>query len=310
MIVAFNGKVTEANHAVVSVSDHGFLYGMGLFETFRTYGGEPFLLERHFDRLQAGCEQLGMMWSRPTREKAQELIDRMLAALGCHDAYIRWSVSAGEAPLGLPAEPYYEKASEIVYMKPLPAIPEGLYERGRPLQQLKLARAGSELGGTAPRLKSFHYMNSILGKRELANYSWAKGAEGLFLNHEGFLSEGLVSNLFFMKNGVLKTPDVCTGALPGITRAKVLELAGELGIATEIGLFRWEDLLEADEAFMTNSVQELVPVSMLFDTEGTRTDLPSVADAVTARLLEGYRSQAHKSERGDEPSSWTIIEPI
>ncbi len=297
MIVILNGQMMDEKQAVVPVTDHGFLYGIGLFETFRTYGGEPFLLERHFDRMEAGCRQLVLGWSRPDRERAIRLLDEARRAGGWDDVYVRWSVSAGSAPLGLPAGlEGYEHVNEIIYVKPLPTFPQGLYAYGRPLQKLSLPRADSELGPNTPRLKSFHYMNSIAGKREMLSYPWAAGAEGLFLTKEGWLSEGLVSNLCFIRGGTLCTPDSGTGALPGITCGLVLELAQAEGIRAETGYYRWEELAQADEVFVTNSIQELVPITSLWDEHGARTVIGSgAAGPITCRLQGAYRERQRRS---------------
>jgi 4-amino-4-deoxychorismate lyase len=111
-------------------------------------------------------------------------------------------------------------------------------------------------------------MNNILAKRELSNYPWAVGAEGLFLNGAGYAAEGIVSNMFFIRDGICHTPHLDTGILPGITRALVIELAELAGVTVEKGLYSWEDILAADEIFITNSIQEIVPITTLFNVEG------------------------------------------
>nr|WP_170318308.1 aminodeoxychorismate lyase [Paenibacillus thalictri] len=288
MIVLLNGKLIDEQKAVVSVYDHGFLYGMGLFETFRTYGGEPFLLERHVRRLEAGCRDLGIGYTPDAGEIAWS-VRSLLEANHLKDAYIRWTVTAGEGILGLPAGEY-DQPNVIGYIKELPAVNIQPDAPGKTLQLLKLRRNSPE---GEVRHKSLHYMNNILGKRELSAYTWAKQAEGLFLDERGYVAEGLVSNLFFIKNGVCCTPSLDTGILPGITREFVLELAESRGMRTEQGLYRWEELLEADEVFMTNSIQEIVPVTSIYDTAGTERIIGSrQAGAVTAHLLEQYRAAA------------------
>lgn len=254
-----NGKVVAKEQAVVSVFDHGFLYGIGLFETMRTYGGVPFRLGQHLDRLANGCRRLGIRYT-PDEGEVRRLIRDLLAANGLADGYVRFSVSAGEGPLGLP-DGAYTAPETIVYCKPLPATPAR-----KPLQLLKLRRNTPE--GTV-REKSFHYMNNVLARRELAHYPWAAGAEGLFLNDDGWVAEGVVSNVFFVTGGVLHTPDLATGILPGITRAEVMRLAAEAGITVREGLYAPEELWRAEELFVTNSVQEVVPVDTVYDPAGT-----------------------------------------
>ncbi len=264
MIVGVNGRCVPEDQAVVSVFDHGFLYGIGLFETFRTYQGVPMLLERHMDRLAAGCEQLEIR-CRPDPPSVKRHIRELLAANGLADGYIRYSVSAGMQPLGLPSGEYAEP-TVIVYAKALPAAAASYADApGKPLQLLRLRRNTPE---SDVRMKSFHYMNNVLAKRELASYAWAAQAEGLFLDHNSNVAEGIVSNLFFARGGTLCTPSLGTGILPGITRGHVLELADRLGIPAEEGHFTLEDLCQADEIFLTNSIQELVPVTVVTGLHG------------------------------------------
>ncbi|WP_088834932.1 aminodeoxychorismate lyase [Paenibacillus tyrfis] len=286
MKIDLNGNVIEEQKAVVSVYDHGFLYGMGLFETFRTYGGRPFLLEWHLERLAAGCRELDIRYV-PDSDGLQARIRRLLEANELEDAYFRFTVTAGTDMLGLPAEPY-KHPTEILYVKSLPSIDSSVYTEGKPLQLLESRRNSPE--GTI-RHKSLHYMNNILAKQELRRYPWAAQAEGLLLDAQGFLSEGIVSNLFFMRGGALHTPSAETGLLPGITRRYVMTVARETGISVSEGLYRWEDLTGADEVFLTNSIQEIIPVTKLFDREGiAHTVGDGTAGPVTAKLLSRYRN--------------------
>ncbi|GGG87846.1 aminodeoxychorismate lyase [Paenibacillus radicis (ex Gao et al. 2016)] len=258
MKIGFNGAVKKAEEAVISIYDHGFLYGMGLFETFRTYGGRPYLLERHLQRLAEGCEQLGIRYTAD-QEALQLLLAELLRENELNEAYIRLTVSAGTGELGLQTGDY-ERPSELLLMKALPPVSEALYRSGKELRLLSTARNTPE---GAVRLKSLHYMNNMIAKRELAASGAAANAEGLMLTADGKLAEGIVSNLFYAKNGKVYTPSVDTGILPGITRAKVMELALEAGFEVEEGHFRYGELLAADEVWMTNSIQELVPITSI-----------------------------------------------
>jgi 4-amino-4-deoxychorismate lyase len=287
-----NGRIIDEQQATVSVLDHGFLYGMGLFETFRTYGGRPFLLNEHMDRLRRGCEELGIAYD-PVIEDVAVVIQELLEANQLTDAYVRWTVTGGAGILGLPAEPY-NKPTIVCYMKELPPRKPEADESGKPIQLLQLRRNSPE--GTI-RHKSLHYMNNILGKKELGNYPWLVGrqAEGLFLDGGGHLAEGLVSNLFFIdaKREVVRTPSLLTGILPGITRDAVMELAEQGGYRVEQGLYTWEELKQADEIFLTNSIQEIVPVTELFDIDGARSEISSGRiGPVTRKLLDDYRRLA------------------
>jgi 4-amino-4-deoxychorismate lyase len=292
MIISLNGSLCDEREAMVSVYDHGFLYGMGLFETFRTYQGKAFLLQKHLERLEQGCRELSIELNAQVLYWTQQ-VSLLLAANHLEDGYFRLSVSAGTELLGLPSEPYHDPTI-ILYVKPLPASDKQLYVNGKALQLLRLRRNSPE---GAMRLKSFHYMNNILAKRELALYPWARGAEGLFLNEDGALAEGIVSNLFFIKQSKCCTPQLSTGILPGITRELVIEIAVQMGLSVQQGLYSWEDLVAADEIFMTNSIQELAPVSTLFNLDGEKQEISQGRiGKITEDLLREYHRLTKMSD--------------
>jgi len=278
--VALNGQLVDKEQAVVSVYDHGFLYGIGLFETMRTYGGVPFRLGLHLQRLADGCRRLGIRYA-PDEAEIRGLIRDLLRANGLADGYVRFSVSAGEGPLGLP-DAEYESPVQVIHCKPLPPAPER-----KVLQLLRLRRNTPE---GIVREKSFHYMNNVLARRELAGYPWAPGAEGLFLTVDGHVAEGVVSNVFFVEGGVLCTPSLEAGILPGITRGEVLRLAAEAGIETREGMYAPERLWRAEEVFVTNSVQELVPVHAIYDENGS-VRWSGGPHPVTEQLRSAYRNE-------------------
>lgn len=309
MKLLLDAQLKDSREAVISVYDHGFLYGMGLFETFRTYGGKPWLLREHAERLAEGCAALGIAY-RPDPAAMAEGVARLLEANSLADAYIRWSVSAGSGEVGLPAGEYAQPR-EIVYAKPL-AQDDPSARSGKALRLLRLRRTRPELGEL--RLKSFHYMNNIAAKRELQSGGAAASTEGLFLNERDEVVECLVSNVFWMRDGELRTPSLDTGPLAGVTRSCVLGLARRLGIPCREGKYGWDELMQADEVFVTNSIHELVPVIALEAPDGTRAGLGTSAssdrsaaggDAVhtaaagpfTWRLMSAYRAAA---EKGDE----------
>ncbi|GKU77044.1 aminotransferase class IV [Paenibacillus sp. L3-i20] len=297
MKVGFNGSIVEASEAVISVYDHGFLYGLGLFETFRTYKGRPYLIERHMERLQLGCAELGIKF-RMSIEEVEDWARRLLAENGLYDGYIRLTVSAGEDVLGLPSSDY-ERPNAFMLVKELPIVRDVDLFWGRELRMLRTKRNTPE---SSIRFKSLHYMNNILAKRELLGLSKREekdesyippmpGAEGLMLSEAGWLTEGIVSNLFFVSDGVIRTPAIETGILPGVTRQKVLELAADAGYRTEEGLYTWESLVEGDEIWMTNSIQELVPITTLTDTSFQQIIISSgEAGEITRSLLALYRA--------------------
>ncbi|MGX1266532.1 4-amino-4-deoxychorismate lyase [Rossellomorea marisflavi] len=248
MYIYLNGQIMHRDEARISPFDHGFLYGMGLFETFRTYGGHPFLIGDHLDRLSRSLQDMKIHCALP-ESKVMGIVKDLLKRNGWDDAYCRLNISGGPGEIGLPSSPY-EDPTIILFQKPLPdkgaASKEGVF--------LSLARNTPETG---ERLKSHHYLNNLAGKREVGP---SLGKEGIFLTEEGWICEGVTSNLFWMKDDVLYTPAVGTGLLNGITRRFIIALAGKAGLRVREGYYKKEDLLEADEIFFTNSVQEVVPV--------------------------------------------------
>lgn len=249
MYLYLNGDVVHSREAAISPFDHGYLYGMGVFETFRTYDGHPFLLKDHLNRLSQGLNELNIA-ADLDEEKIRRSISELLEKNELNDAYCRFNVSGGAGDIGLKTTPY-ENPTVILFQKELPPI--------KPLREkegvfLSLRRNTPETG---ERLKSHHYLNNMAAKREIGP---SLDQEGIFLTKEGHLCEGITSNLFWVKNGELFTPSVDTGLLNGITRRFTLALSYQLDMPVREGLFGKEELLEADEVFFTNSVQEIIPV--------------------------------------------------
>ncbi|CAM3970066.1 aminodeoxychorismate lyase [Mesobacillus zeae] len=272
MYMYINEQIIEEKKASISPFDHGFLYGLGLFETFRVYRGHPFLLDDHLARLNAGLEQIGIS-SFYKREDILPLLARLLSANRLENAYIRLNVSAGPHEVGLRLEPY-ESPNLLIFVKPLGDAPE-LTEKTA--VSLNLRRNTPEGEG---RLKSHHYLNNVLAKKEIGD---APGTEGVFLTEEGFLAEGVVSNLFWLKSGTLYTPSLETGILNGITRQFVMKLAECSGFKIETGFYRTGDISGVEEVFLTNSIQEIVAVRSFFGT-----GMPGRNGQAVKRLHEQY----------------------
>lgn len=285
MVIYMNGRFLAEEQASVSIYDHGFMYGMGLFETMRTYGGVPFLWDRHLIRLQNDCERLSIAWNFDSNELLAA-VQELLVRNHLEEAYLRLAVSAGNGAIGLPTEAY-EEPNLIIYVKALPGS-KPWEASARHLQKLALSRNTPEAG---QRMKSFHYMNNILAKRELIQYPWAANAEGLFLDGKGFVAEGMVTNLFFVASDVLHTPHLDTGILPGITRKFIMDLAARLRLQVDEGFYTWRQLQEAEEVFLTNSVQGIVPVVKLWDTTGQQTDIgQGTPGRLSSMLHEQYQT--------------------
>ncbi|WP_017729475.1 aminodeoxychorismate lyase [Halalkalibacterium ligniniphilum] len=263
MYLFVNGQVIKEEEAALSPFDHGYMYGVGLFETFRLYEGHPFLLDDHFRRLSKGLASLSIDW-KMEKEQVLDALQALSDANGIKNAYVRWNVSAGIGPLGLYTDTY-SKPTTIVYMKPIPEE-MGTEKTGI---LLKLRRNSPE---GVDRLKSHHYLNNLLAKREIGN---DPTREGIFLSEKGYLAEGIVSNLFWIKGDTVYTPDTDTGILNGITRQFILALCKKNQIPFEIGCYSVEALLEADGAFLTNSIQEVVKLTE-FDGQAFKKEQPFI----------------------------------
>ncbi|MED1467465.1 aminodeoxychorismate lyase [Bacillus salipaludis] len=277
MFIYVNGEIVKKEEASISPFDHGFLYGMGLFETFRIYHGHPFLLDNHIARLNEGLEVLNIE-KRFTRDEVCNALRVLLDANELINAYIRFNVSAGLGEVGLQVEPYREP-SVLIFAKPLPEAGE-MAEKKASLLQLK---RNTPEGLT--RLKSHHYMNNLLAKREIGS---STDVEGIFLTAEGYIAEGIVSNIFWKKGNTVYTPSLGTGILNGITRQFTIKAVKTLGLHLEEGLFGMEDITAAEEIFVTNSIQEIVPIA---EFEGHA--MPGKSGAIVQKLHQHYRESCN-----------------
>jgi len=280
MHVYVNGKIVPAEQATVSVMDHGFLYGIGLFETVRLYQRRLFLWGAHYARLSSGLLALrfAIPWSA---EELAEAIRETAAANQLTDAYVRLSVTGGPEGVGL-VSGGYTRPSLFIFAKPVPPLLEP--PAGKRLVTLSVRRQTAE--GTQ-RFKSHNYLNNALARLEIGG---STDEEGLFLTRDGFLAEGIVSNLFWVQKGRLFTPALETGILGGITRHHVLSLARELGLECEEGWYRPDALQAADEIFLTNSIQEVVPVGQV-----DHHPVPHAYGPLTRRLRAAYRRSVELS---------------
>jgi branched-chain amino acid aminotransferase len=258
MWVYLNDGFVQKEHARVSVFDHGFLYGDGVYETLRAYEGRIFLWERHMARLRRSCELIGL--GLPIRDQAWiPIIAELLVRNGLQDAGLRLTVSRGEGELGI--DPSLCPNPTIVVMaKPVATYTYQQWEQGKVLH-LSSVRRNPELA-QPPQIKALSFLNNILAKKEAVRVG---ADDALMLNMEGYLSECTTSNIFFVKNQQLYTPAVDCGILKGITRDVVIELADKLEVCVEEGRYTMEQLLQADECFITNTGIEIMPVSRIGD---------------------------------------------
>jgi branched-chain amino acid aminotransferase len=289
-IIYLNGQLISCSKAKLSPFDHGFLYGYGLFETMRAYDGHIFRLDSHLTRLRCSAESIGLTHSILTTEEGkQSLKAACMATLEANelkDARLRLTVSAGEGDM-TPDPGTCSSPTILITAQNLVPLPPEKYETG-----FKAAVSFLRRNSQSPlsRLKSTCYMENILARMAAR----AAGCdEAILLNEQRYLAEGSSTNIFLVSNGELITPCFESGVLPGITREAVLEIARNSNIkATE----RWvelNELIEAQEAFVTNSVLELMPLTW-FEGRPIGTGKPG---KLTGDLLFAYRKLVDETLR-------------
>jgi branched-chain amino acid aminotransferase len=255
MFIFMNNTIVPESDAVVSVYDHGFLYGDGIYETMRAYNGVVFMLEKHLARLARSASLTKI--SIPDREYITNAVCGTIEANKLSDAYIRVTVSRGKGPIGLDPD-LCKEPTFVVIAQPFREYPEHLYVNGVKLVIAKTRRNLVE--AISPMIKSLNFLNNIFAKMEAKE----RGAyEAVMLNAEGVLAEGTISNIFFVKEGVLCTPATEVGVLDGITRELVISIAKRTGISVSEGSFSPSDLFSASEVFFTNTTSEIMPVSQV-----------------------------------------------
>lgn len=252
MLCWMNGEYVEHDQLKISPFDHGFLYGAGFFETFRTYQGKLFLFDAHMTRLQEALHHFRIVMPY-SAEELRQVVQTLDEAASGTDGYFRLNVSAGVHDIGL-APSTYTKPNVIVFRKALPPTARGTSKTG---VLLETPRREPE---TSKRYKSHHFLNNIDGRLELPSL---KEHEGVFLTAGGYIAEGVTSNIFWVKGNYLYTPSAETGILLGTTRQLIIDLAKDVGLTVAEGLYSAESLLEADEVFVSNAVQEIVPLHSL-----------------------------------------------
>lgn len=252
--VHLNGKLVPKAEASVSIYDHGFLYGDGAFEGIRVYEGNIFRLDDHLVRLFRSVKAMNMDLCID-HATLREHIAQTVRANGHQTGYVRLSVSRG---VGLGLDPKHMKSPPtiVISTEQLRLYPQEMYEQG-----LEVITASTRVPPAVcidPQVKSLgRYINNIAAKQE-ANRIGA--GEALMLNMEGYVAEATGDNIFLVKNGELSTPPTSQGALPGITRAVVMELAKEMGIECRQSITTLYDVYNADETFLTGTAAEVIPM--------------------------------------------------
>lgn len=278
--IFLNGEFVTKENAKISVYDHGFLYGDGVFEGIRVYSGNIFRMKEHMDRLYRSAKSI-MLNIPYTPEEFTDLVVKTVERNQHESAYIRIVVSRGVGDLGLDPN-NCRGANVVIIVEPLAIFPKHLYETG--LEIVTVATRRNRPDVLSPKVKSLNYLNNILVKIEarLANVN-----EALMLNDQGYVAEGSADNVFIIKDGVFYTPPGYVGALEGITRNAVIDIAGELGYEVKEEPFTRHDVYTADEVFLTGTAAEVIAV--------VKVDGRPIGNGVpgshTKHLLEKFRER-------------------
>ncbi len=254
--VYVDGRLVPKEQAVVSVYDHGLLYGDGVFEGIRVYSKKVFRLKDHIDRLYESARAIRLQIPI-SPEEMTKAVEETVAANGIGDGYVRLVITRGAGSLGLDIR-RTSNPQVIIIADTISLYPEELYEKG--MEIITASTIRNHPGAVSPRIKSLNYLNNILAKIEGTD---AGCPEALMLNHLGHVAECTGDNIFIVKNGVLKTPPTDAGILEGITRNVVLELAVAAGIPVQETTLIRHDVYVADECFLTGSAAEVIPVTKL-----------------------------------------------
>jgi branched-chain amino acid aminotransferase len=256
-LVYLNGNFVPEDQAVVSVFDHGFLYGDGAFEGIRAYDGKIFKLDEHVERLFDSAKAL-MLDIRMSKEEMKNAIIETVKRNGLKDAYIRPVVSRGRGAMGINPKNCNDEPTVVVIASKIKALPEDVYKVGVKAIVASTRRSMAQM--LNPRLKSLNYLVNLFAKLEANN---AGADEAVMLNTNGYVTEGSVDNIFIVKDYTVYTPPVYAGVLKGITRDTIIMIAEDIGLKVKEELFTPFEIYTADECFMTGTAVELAPIVSL-----------------------------------------------
>jgi len=287
MLIYVDGKLLPKDEAKVSVFDHGVLYGDGVFEGIRVYDGNIFKLKEHIERLYESAKTIWLNIPLTPEEMEQATIDTV-AANGLRDAYIRLVVTRGVGDLGIDPDKC-DIPTIFIIVGTITLYPPKFYEEGIPLVTASTRRIPLE--SLDPRIKSCNYLNNILAKIEAKR---AGVPEAIMLNQHGRVAECTADNIFITKNGKLSTPRQTEGALPGVTRETVLELAHEAGLNAKETILGLHDLYNAHECFLTGTGAEIIPVTKI-DGRQIGEGVPGPTTEMLIQLFQELRTRVgHK----------------
>ncbi|MDF2936524.1 MAG: ilvE [Paenibacillaceae bacterium] len=276
--IYLNGEFVTKENAKVSVYDHGFLYGDGIFEGIRLYNGNIFKLKEHLDRLYDSAKSI-MLDIPLSYGEMEEAVAETLRKNALKNGYIRLVVSRGPGDLGLDPR-RSPQAWVIIIAEQLAIYPEEAYVNG--LKTISVSPRRNLPDALNPKIKSLNYLNNILVKIQS---NLAGVGEAIMLNSQGYVAEGSSDNIFIVKRGVVYTPPCYCGALEGITRLAIIELCAKHGIPMKEEPFTLHDVYVADEVFFTGTAAEVIAVR---EVDG-RIIGAGKAGPVTTRLLKEFR---------------------
>jgi branched-chain amino acid aminotransferase len=275
--------------ATVSVLDRGFLFGDSVFEVLRTYGRVPFAMREHLERLARSCAAMGIEMPVSLETLAKE-VRRTIARTAADDVYVRVVITRGQSPLNI--DPTNANSPlRVVIVSPLAPWPLGLHEEGVEVATVRVNRATDHTRGAGSKVSAYvANMLALATAREQGAY------EAMMVGEGGELSEGSTSNLFVWSAGILRTPPLSMGILPGITREYVLRAALELEIPTREQVLFCSDVAKADEVFLTSSLREVVPIVAI---DGIKIGSGRPGQT-TARLHQRYRELVRNDVRAND----------
>src|SRR6056297_1750682 len=280
--IYINGEYFTREDAKISVYDHGLLYGDGVFEGMRIYGGKVFRLHQHLVRLWESAAAIALPLPMSIEQLTDD-VNECVAKNELQDGYIRLIVTRGSGALGL--DPFRcSNPQVIIIADTITLYPKQFYENG--LELVTAATIRNHPAALSPRIKSLNYLNNIMAKMEGLR---AGCVEALMLNHKGEVAECTGDNIFIIRRGRLLTPPIDAGILEGITRNAVLELAQQAGIVTAEIPFTRHDIFISDECFLTGSAAEVVPVVRL-DGRPLGTGKPG---PITLQLMQRFHELVH-----------------
>ena len=283
--IFMDGRLTPCDQARVSVFDHGLLYGDGIFEGIRVYGGKIFEEAAHIRRFQQSANSIRLELPMTAEEISRAMYETLAANNVTGDGYIRLVLTRGVGNLGI--NPVQTACTNlIVIADTIQLYPKELYETG--LSAITSSFIRNHPNSLSPRIKSLNYLNNILAKIEALDTGVH---ECIMLNHEGYVAEGTGDNLFLLRDGVLMTPPASAGILEGITRGLVMRIARQRGMCVEEKTLIRHDLYVADEVFLTGTAAEVIAVTAI--------DHRPIGDGMPGKVTRQLREEFVAYTRGE-----------